>query len=98
MMHDAVFGGSAGGSENDSLAIFLTRAFPAPVPCALPGPPSSAWEEWGGISHTVYTRYIYSYGKPVTYSPVNSPAQFRDTNGMEGEFRTVGIAFHCRLS
>ena len=29
---------------------------------------------------------------------VNSPAQFCDTNGMAGEFLTVGIAFHCRLS
>ena len=96
MMHDAVFDGSAGGSENDSLAIFNSR-IPGPGPLC-PGPPSSAWEEWGGISHTVYTRYIYSYGKPVTYNPVNSPAQFRDTNGMVGEFRTVGIAFHCRLS
>ena len=98
MMHDAVFGGSAGGSENDSLAIFNSRIPGLLVSCALPGPPSSAWEEWGGISHTVYTRYIYSYGKPVTHSPVNSPAQFCDTNGMVGEFRTVGIAFHCRLS
>ena len=58
MMHDAVFGGSAGGSENDSLAIFNSR-IPGPGPLRPPWPPQQCVGRVGrNFAHGIYTIYI----------------------------------------